>query len=265
MATKKISWLGYMDVLQQRSFTSHQLQIEGFERLLNINKTSPLLFSHSIPWIYLLDYTSGKYLMVSKSVNRMLGYGANYFLDGGLDLTLANYHPEHLRIFNEEIFPDRLEILKNIPLNEQADCIFSYSLQFKTKDGEYINLLQRNSFVKSDENGNPLLSLGVVINVEHYKEENPIIHLVEKINPDSGNINAFIKKSYFLHEEDKVFSRRELEVLNQIAEGLTSREIADKLFISEHTVINHKRSMHHKSNTQNSAALINFAFKQHLL
>lgn len=50
-----------------------------------------------------------------------------------------------------------------------------------------------------------------------------------------------------------------------LLEAFTSKQIADKLFISEHTVINHKRNMHDKSDTQNSAALIYFAFINHLL
>jgi DNA-binding CsgD family transcriptional regulator len=128
-----------------------------------------------------------------------------------------------------------------------------------------VNILQRSSYIKSDENGQPLLSLGVVTNVDHFKTENPVIQLVEKIDPVTFHVEAVQKNTYYLKEEDKIFSKREKEVLLHIAEGLTSKQIADKLFISEHTVINHKRNMHHKSNTQNTAALINFAFRQHLL
>jgi DNA-binding CsgD family transcriptional regulator len=168
-------------------------------------------------------------------------------------------------LYNEQIFIDRQRILKKITVQQHKDYIFSYNYRYKNGKGEYINILQRSSFIQSDENGNPLLSLGVVTNIDHFNAQNPVIQLVEKLDPFTGNVDAFIKNTYYLHEEDKAFSKREREILLHVAEGLTSKEIADKLFISEHTVINHKRNMHSKSNTQNAAALINFAFRQHLL
>ena len=92
-----------------------------------------------------------------------------------------------------------------------------------------------------------------------------MIQIVEKVDAITGQVDLISKNTYYLHEEDQVFSRREKEILLHLAVGLTSKEIADKLFISEHTVINHKRNMHHKSNTQNAAALMSFAFRQRLL
>lgn len=186
-------------------------------------------------------------------------------LDGGLPFVMERYHPVDMQFFNEQIFKERLSILKTIPAEQHKDYKFSFNLRIKSGKGEYISLLQRNSFIQSDEAGNPLLSLGVLTNIDHFNNESPVIQLVEKVDPLTGNVEAFIKNTYYLNEENKVFSKREKEILLWLAEGLTSKGIADKLFISEHTVINHKRNMHSKSNTQNAAALINFAFKQHLL
>jgi len=85
-----------------------------------------------------------------------------------------------LNLFNNQIFADRLSILKHFPVEEHKDYVFSYSYRFKNGKGNYVNLLQRNSFIKSDKNGNPLLSLGMAINIEHFKGDGPVIHLVEK-------------------------------------------------------------------------------------
>ncbi len=41
-------------------------------------------------------------------------------------------------------------------------------------------------------------------------------------------------------------SRRELEVLTLVAQGLNNRSIAEQLFISENTVKNHIRNIHEK-------------------
>ncbi|HEV8506326.1 MAG TPA: helix-turn-helix transcriptional regulator [Chitinophagaceae bacterium] len=267
MAKNKTSWLSYMGALQKQSFTPEQLNTEGLEKILNINQVTNAVFNHSIPWIYLLDYTSGKYLLVSNSMKMMLGYDPNYFMSAGLSLTFENYHSKHMDLFNEEIFPDRLEILKKIPYQEHPNYIFSYNFQFKTRRGEYINLLQRNCFVKSDENGNPLLSFGVITNVNHYKSENPVIQVVEKIDNTEflGGTKTISTKAYYMNKEDHLFTKREKELLCWIAAGFTSKEIADKLFISEYTVINHRRNMMSKANARNVTELICCAIKNQIL
>jgi len=61
--------------------------------------------------------------------------------------------------------------------------------------------------------------------------------------------------------EVPVISRREKEVLQLIAEGLTNAEIAAKLFISIPTVNTHRRSLIEKFDAPNTAVLIGKATK----
>lgn len=51
-------------------------------------------------------------------------------------------------------------------------------------------------------------------------------------------------------------STREKEVLQLIANGFTSKEIADKLFISNHTAISHRKNLIEKFQVKNTAHLI---------
>lgn len=60
-------------------------------------------------------------------------------------------------------------------------------------------------------------------------------------------------------------TNRELEILECIADGLSSQEIADKLFISKRTVDNHRNSILIKSGTKNTAGLIRFALEMKLI
>lgn len=59
-----------------------------------------------------------------------------------------------------------------------------------------------------------------------------------------------------------VLTRREKEVLNLIAEGLTNNEIAQKLFISTTTVDTHRKNLLEKLNARNTAALIKLSMAQ---
>jgi len=54
-------------------------------------------------------------------------------------------------------------------------------------------------------------------------------------------------------------SAREIEILKLVAEGFSSKQVADKLFLSELTVNTHRRNMLKKTNQPNVAALVSYA------
>lgn len=71
--------------------------------------------------------------------------------------------------------------------------------------------------------------------------------------------NRVIKKPAPVQSPEIEFSKRELEVLNLIAEGLTNKEIADKLFTSRRTVEGHRLSLLGKTGSRNTPSLIRYA------
>jgi DNA-binding NarL/FixJ family response regulator len=57
-------------------------------------------------------------------------------------------------------------------------------------------------------------------------------------------------------------TKREVEIIRRIAEGLTSKEISEQLFLSEFTVNAHRRNICRKLNIYTPVGLLNFA-KEH--
>ncbi len=66
-------------------------------------------------------------------------------------------------------------------------------------------------------------------------------------------------------QRQPLITRREKEVLQLIAEGLTNGEISEKLFISVPTVNTHRKSLLEKFEVKNTAALIGKAIKSGVL
>lgn len=58
---------------------------------------------------------------------------------------------------------------------------------------------------------------------------------------------------------------REKDVLHQICEGLRTKEIAERLFISKHTVESHRRNIMMKLDVHNSSMLVKFAMDNRLV
>ncbi len=56
-------------------------------------------------------------------------------------------------------------------------------------------------------------------------------------------------------------SDRELEIIQQIVQGKTSREIGNLLFISKHTVQTHRKNILRKLSLHSGADIIRFAYK----
>lgn len=57
-------------------------------------------------------------------------------------------------------------------------------------------------------------------------------------------------------------SEREVEIIKLIAEGFINKEIADRLFLSTHTVNTHRKNIMQKLNINNTAGIVLFAVKE---
>lgn len=74
------------------------------------------------------------------------------------------------------------------------------------------------------------------------------------------NLNEFLSGlEDTLESTDDFFSKREREVLALLARGASSREIADKLFITEKTVESHRKNLVQKAKVKNTVELIAYA------
>ena len=117
-----------------------------------------------------------------------------------------------------------------------------------------------NGFLHKDSSLNELLSaIELVCSGEGYFSE---------------NISSIIYKSYITriknwkdnkNEFQKVLSDREVEIVKFYADGLSGKEIAEKLFISPRTVETHKNNILVKLNLKNNVELVKYAIKQGII
>lgn len=70
------------------------------------------------------------------------------------------------------------------------------------------------------------------------------------------------KPTQNLHDD---LSEREMEVLMLITQGKSTKDIADKLFLSTHTVYTHRKNILKKLSCKSAAELINYAYTQGLV
>ncbi|VFB05296.1 MULTISPECIES: response regulator transcription factor [Chryseobacterium] len=77
--------------------------------------------------------------------------------------------------------------------------------------------------------------------------------------------------NYISHEEEKhdphvreSLTKRELEILKHICNGLSSKDISEKLFISINTVETHRKRILMKLNVKNSVGVVKYALENNI-
>jgi DNA-binding NarL/FixJ family response regulator len=74
------------------------------------------------------------------------------------------------------------------------------------------------------------------------------------------NIDQFLDGVENLKSKFETFSHREREVLDLLATGQTSKNIANQLFITERTVETHRKNMLQKAKVKNTVELITYSY-----
>ena len=130
----------------------------------------------------------------------------------------------------------------------------SYDYRVKGSDGQFVCLLHQVTTIQSDENGAVLRILGVHTDITKLKKENgstvSFIGLEEE--PNYEDISIGIAQNYI---KNVPLSKREKQVLIYLAEGKTSKEIGEILFISKFTVDRHRKNMLKKTNISSTIEL----------
>lgn len=88
-------------------------------------------------------------------------------------------------------------------------------------------------------------------------EKNIIFNKIENLLDESP-----VKETLILQNE---LSNREITILEYVAKGLTNKEIADKLFLSAHTVITHRKNITNKLGIKTISGLTVYAILHNII
>ncbi|AQX12946.1 LuxR family transcriptional regulator [Elizabethkingia meningoseptica] len=175
------------------------------------------------------------------------------------------YHPDD-RIFLISALHFISVMALNLDESQRGDYKFNLYVRMLNKNGEYRWMLMQSVKPYINENKQIESTLCIFYDLSSFRISNtPLLSLT---NHKLGTIQ------YFSYQENKIqevkaksirLSNREKEVFNLIAQGYNSPQIAEKLFLSCHTVENHKRNLRKKTNTKNTAELITYVMTYNLL
>ena len=257
----------YVNFLQDTHFRKKENSKEEILNFLELieRMTGSLLFPDVA--YFVIDYSIKKYILLKGNIPKTTGHLPGDFMSGGLDFIIEIVNKDDFKIYNDNIFKDSLGVLKTTTHGEHAMLTFSHNFRLKSKEGHYVSTLQRGSYITSPDTGMPLFSYGTFQDITAYKNNTTIIHSIDVHMPGNGGAGNrnLLTNYYFPNSEDRELSKREKEILCWIAEGLSIKQAADKLHITESTVTNHRRNIMRKTNTKNIAQLIAYAVRHGII
>ena len=179
----------------------------------------------------------------------------------GVEYAMSLYHPEDEQMA-KKIHQKKTNHVFSIPIEERGKYKYTHDFRIRHADGYFIRINHHAIFLHFDEMGNPLSALCICNDITDFKKSTTLNLEISKIN-DQGGFTSVLKEYYPLSNSLNI-SPREHEVLSLLSEGDTNKQVAEKLFISEHTVREHRRNMMQKNKAKNIAELISMAWQNEL-
>jgi len=220
----------------------------------NLNGLVDFLRQSNRPYL-LTDHRSMDFLYAK--TDGLFSCNETDLLREGADIAKALIHPDDLARL-PKVLKDHFNIFFSFPEDERMGYKYCEEFRFKGKDGRYKWLLHEVTFLKVDAGGKPLLSLSNIVDITHMKQDDTLNLYVGRYE-DGINYKVKIAKKYPLFRDKLKLSRKETEILKMISDGLVSKQIADKLNISFHTVNTHRRNMLKKTHSVTSSELVSYA------
>jgi len=187
----------------------------------------------------------------------------------------ARFVTHHMKFEEKTLFPYVEGLLKGERNDEYDIETFSkHHDQTGDKMREVKSIIIK--YLPSDSKRNNMLAAALhdIYNLEEWlalhanvedKIFKPAIERLEKDvrrdAPATLNINKIIGSQ----SENEQLSEREKDVVIGVVQGLTNKEIADKLFIAPNTVITHRRNISRKLQIHSTAGLTIYAIVNHLV
>jgi len=193
-------------------------------------------------YYFIFDCNLNAISFINSAFNTLTGYDPSSFTVENL---IEIMHPSDRDYFFSCEEKD-LAFKNKLKFNEHFNYLYSYTYKIKLACGDYITIKQTCQALEVSNKGDLTKTLVIHQKIDNY-EERPVND--RRIYDKTRNIFLDTQNCFKL-------TKRELEILKLVQDGLNSAEIADKLCTSKYTVDTHRKNILNKTNSNNFIDLI---------
>jgi len=201
------------------------------------------IFNESPIVNFVLNFSTKGYAYVSESVYSVYGILPDALLKGGVSNGISLFSKTHREIFANQILPLMVEWWVKIAETgkDSLKTKITYNIEMLDKNGKIFPTMHILKPITKDENGLPILVVKYIVDVSKLMQNIHPDLKFEYLN-DKEEYEIIESKTFYEHKEESL-SNREYEIMDLVSKGYSSKEIADKLSLSIHTVNNHRKNI----------------------
>ncbi|MBL4625113.1 MAG: PAS domain-containing protein [Flavobacteriales bacterium] len=242
--------ISYNSLVEQVKTWEYDDNVHEYLERLKPQKMLDNFMEFGSQFMYIINNLDASVYYVSEGVERMLGVKPEDF---SLKTLYGQIHPDDRKVAFE-ISQTCVDIAfkQNIP---PLDVVFVVDYRMKRSDGTYVRIHKRTTVLSTDDLGNMVFTLGMITDITKLKLTNDVRFYVTGSKAHTVTLPCLnaIERKYGL-------SQRERQIIQLLARGLSSNQIAKKLFLSESTVSTHRRNMKRKTGAKTTGELVRLAF-----
>ena len=175
---------------------------------------------------------------------------------------LGAIHPDDVEfVIKAEAFLTKF-FLENVGREKLLTYKISYCHRARLENGEYVLFNHQALMLTMDDNGGYGKSLNIHTRIDHLSNFNSYKISLIGLNGEPSFMNLSLDEE---NQDLREFSKREIDIIKLLANGLNNNEIAEKLFISPLTVKKHRTNILTKSDSKNTVQLVKKCILQGLI
>ena len=204
-------------------------------------------------WVVLLCSLRNQSVQyVSENCVNVFGYTARKMRTMTLEDFTSHIHPDDQEPVTR-IMKYVFQLTKEIPYDKYDQYRFITNHRHRHANGQYFHLYDEQIALRNKDGQHLFLTL-----YKDLSEEKPFSQVKLEISRlEKGSYKAI--EEYVPSLPQQVITRREREILRLIQYGQSNKEIANRLYISEHTARNHRSNLFEKAKARNVIELLNNA------
>lgn len=202
--------------------------------------------------ISVFDISKLQIVFYSSNYGRLLGYDQKDFEVTWQKFFDEKIHPED-KLQLSENGVTILKLLDNFSIAEKKEYKLVNEYRMLNARNKYVRLIEQHQVLELDRSGQLWLMLSFVDISPDQEAYNGIKS--QLLNFRTGNIIPVEN----MQKAQLELTKREMEILKLVKDGLLSKEISSKLSISVHTVNTHRQRVLEKLGANNSLEAVTFA------
>ena len=255
-----------------KSFTNEDTQLGSFDS--DFLKKFPILDIADTTRSTIAIYNYSEFFpeYITENVQEILGFSKEEYLSQGSKLLFSCLDSSHSDFplttskCMEAVFKNlELNRALNRESNKESNILATCcGLKFNHAEKGAIRLLIQQYFIETHDNQLPIRVISTIQDVTHFMKGDSYCfrviygkeHQFTAIYHSDDNKNL---------QQNDIISNREKEILQLIAQGKDTDNIAEMLFISRNTVNNHRQNMIDKFSVKDTTALVELAKICHII